>query len=261
MSSRPPATRAATARTDPWRTASVDWENRAAMDGTPTGVRTRSGTSTAASEERRTRVDQRTRDALQPGLAAQVGLLDMAVGQQGVSGPIENDLAVLEHIAPVGKLQCPQHVLLHQQYCHTPAVYFHEIVEDRPDHYRGQPQGRLVEHQELGPGHEPPADGDHLLLPPGQGAGQLPPALPEPREEGVHPLQALCLERLRGPRAELEVLEHRHRREELAPLGDVRDPPAHHPRRPEPVQAVTLEVDPAPADRQEPGDCPERGGL
>src|SRR5207237_10572815 len=38
---------------------------------------------------------------------------------------------------------------------------------------RGQPERQLVDEQELRPGHEGPADGQHLLLATGEGPGAL----------------------------------------------------------------------------------------
>ena len=75
-----------------------------------------------------------------------------------------------------------------------------------------------------GPRHERPADGEHLLLPAGEGAGEL--ALPL-AEDGEEPVDALQV-RLdaRGAPAQLDVapeqqvLPDRHGGEHLAPLGD-----------------------------------------
>ena len=47
---------------------------------------------------------------------------------------------------------------------------------------RRQPQRRLVEHQQARPGHQRPADRQHLLLAAGQRAGDLAAALGEARE-------------------------------------------------------------------------------
>ncbi len=53
-------------------------------------------------------------------------------------------------------------------------------VSDLPDHPedllhddRGQPEGRLIEDQQLGTGHECFADGQHLTFASAQGPGEL----------------------------------------------------------------------------------------
>ena len=50
-------------------------------------------------------------------------------------------------------------------------------VEDLPDQQRRQAQGGLIQEQQPGPGHQGPAQGQHLLLAAAQGAGRLLPAL------------------------------------------------------------------------------------
>ncbi len=103
--------------------------------------------------------------------------------------------------------------------------------DDREDvlhHERGEPHRRLVEHHEAGAGHERPADGEHLLLAARERAGELPLPLLEDGEERVHALEVARPPRARRPRrdlhvrAEEEVLPHRHRREDLPPLGHER---------------------------------------
>jgi hypothetical protein len=46
-------------------------------------------------------------------------------------------------------------------------------LEDLLDHTRPEALRRLVEEEEIRPGHEAAAEGDHLLLPAGQRARQL----------------------------------------------------------------------------------------
>ena len=94
-SSRSLATRAEMTRTDPRRADSVDWERRSAIEGTPTAVRTMSGISTAASEERRTRVDQRTGSAPQPGPTPRAGPRSEQPKARGRSPPEAYDQARL----------------------------------------------------------------------------------------------------------------------------------------------------------------------
>ena len=53
------------------------------------------------------------------------------------------------------------------------TVDFDNFLENRFNQERGEAEGRLVEHQELGLRHERAANGQHLLLAAAQGAGNL----------------------------------------------------------------------------------------
>jgi hypothetical protein len=62
-------------------------------------------------------------------------------------------------------------------------------LEDLLDHQRREAHGGLVEQQQAGPRQQRAADGDHLLLAAGQGAGHLLQALLDPRqhaEDALH---------------------------------------------------------------------------
>jgi hypothetical protein len=71
----------------------------------------------------------------------------------------------------------------------------------------------------------PRADGEHLLLAPGERAGELRAALAEHGEQPVDGVEAFrALRPRRGPvRAHLEVLEYAQRGEHLAAFGNVDD--------------------------------------
>ena len=47
------------------------------------------------------------------------------------------------------------------------------VAEDLLHDHRREPHGRLVEQHHLRPGHERPADGEHLLLAAGERPGEL----------------------------------------------------------------------------------------
>ena len=84
-------------------------------------------------------------------------------------------------------------------------------LEDLLHQDGGQAHGGLIQHEELGVGHEGAAHGQHLLLAAGEGAGHLPPPLLEPGELLIYPLQVggdggIGL----GEGAHLQVLLHGH---------------------------------------------------
>jgi hypothetical protein len=101
-------------------------------------------------------------------------------------------------------------------------------LEDLLDEDRRQAHRRLVEHQQLRPGHQRPPDRAHLLFAARHRPGLLVLALGQAREEPVDAVEVLPdpapVAALEG--AHLEVLQHRHVREEAAPLGRLRDPHA-----------------------------------
>jgi len=154
----------------------------------------------------------------------------VVVVEQGRGRVGEDDLAVLQHVAPVGDLQRVEHVLLDDQHGGAGPRDPVDHREDLRHHDRREAEGGLVGHQELGPRHHPAGDGHHLLLAPGQGAGVLVEALAHPREqvEDVRERLRLALARGAAVGARQQVLPHRHLGEELAPLRDQGDAPRHH---------------------------------
>ena len=89
-----------------------------------------------------------------------------------------------------------------------------------------RPEARLVQHQQPGPGHQPATDRAHLLLAARQRPRELTAPLARSRgNRSEHALERLGAARAgrRRARRQLEVLQHGHRREELAALRHVRD--------------------------------------
>ena len=105
----------------------------------------------------------------------------------------------------------------------TPARLISRTVSKIVAHQeRGEAQRRLVEQQQLRVGHQRPADGQHLLLAAGEGAGELVAPFLEPREQREDALAVFLDARLvaaQGVGAHVQVFVHRQRREDLAAFG------------------------------------------
>src|SRR5690606_8216091 len=123
---------------------------------------------------------------------AQVELLDVGVLPELGRRTLEHDPALLHDVAVVGDLEGAPGVLLHDE--HGEAALLVEPLDVAEDllHQQGrQAQGRLVEHEQLGPRHQRPADGEHLLLATGQVPGDPVAHVGELGEEGVDLLQVV----------------------------------------------------------------------
>ena len=99
--------------------------------------------------------------------------------------PREGDLAAFDEIEPVGHLERHVGVLLDQQNGDPFRVQLADDVEDLLDDERRETDGRLVHEQDPGTGHQPPRDGQHLLLASRQGAGKLTLAFLQPGKAPV----------------------------------------------------------------------------
>src|SRR5574341_2413662 len=149
---------------------------------------------------------------------SEIGRPDVLVAEQLRAAPREHDATILEHVPPVRHAERVHDVLLHEQDRHAVRVDPPDRLEDLVDHDGRQPERGLVQHEERREGHEAAADGQHLLLAPGERARALLGALAEDRKELPDAPQG-CGLLPPGPRphgAQLEVLPHRH-------LGE--DPP------------------------------------
>jgi hypothetical protein len=108
-----------------------------------------------------------------------------------------------------------------------------------------------------------PADGEHLLLPAGQGARLLSTALGEDGKEAVDALQRLP----DAPAvhfdvgAHLEVLEHGHLGKDDAALRHIGEPARQHLVRAQAGDLLAVEDDPAARGADEAHDGLEGGGL
>ena len=94
--------------------------------------------------------------------------------------PLMHDAAVLQHVGAVRDLERHRDVLLDQQDGEAALVEQADGVQHLLHHQRREAERGLVEHDELGRAHQAAADGEHLLLAAGHGAGELVRALGEP---------------------------------------------------------------------------------
>src|SRR5438552_1290373 len=209
------------------------------------------------------RASRRSRgEAPARGSEAQVRLLDVGVREQVGPGARERDAPVLEHVAPVRELERARHVLLDEEERGARVVHATERLEDELHRHRRQAEARLVEQEEPRPRHEATADRAHRLLAAREGAGELALALApagKQREDGLE--RFVAPPPVAATAAELEVVAHGQRREQLAPLGHVGDAARDDLRRSEPVDPRARELDAPAAARQQSGDRPERRGL
>ena len=196
--------------------------------------------------------------------AAQVGVQDLRVPRQLGGRAGVDDPPHLHDVAAVGQLERGAGVLLHQQDGHAGRlVDLADGLEDGAHQQRRQPQRGLVEQEQARPGHEGPADGQHLLLAAGEGAGQLLAALVQDREEPRDEPAGLLQPARVAPRegAQVEVLPHRQGAEDAPPLGHLGDAEPHQLVRLDGVDRLPLEVDLAAAGAQQAADGLEGGRL
>src|SRR5215510_10529518 len=156
-----------------------------------------------------------------PGSQPEIGLLEPLVGSEIARGARQDETPIFQHAGAVGKGQRAADVLLHEENGHPRAIDGGHRLED-PLHEHGRDaEGGLVQHEQTRPRHESAADGAHLLLAPGEGAGELARPLAEDGEEIEHVGEARGQlgPRRRGVRAQKQVLPHRHEGEEPPALG------------------------------------------
>ena len=109
--------------------------------------------------------------ACRPRVAAQVQRLDLLVVAELVGGSRQGHRAVLEHVGVVGDRQRHRRVLLDQEHGRAAGVDLDDHVSNPLDDQRGQSEGRFVEKEEVGLGHQRSADRQHLLFAAGEVAG------------------------------------------------------------------------------------------
>src|SRR5271166_1969180 len=94
----------------------------------------------------------------------EVEFLHVLVRAQGLSGAVEDDAAVLEDVAVIGKAERDVGVLLGEEEAHPLLlVEAADDLEDLLDDLRGEAHRRLVEQDHARPRHESTADRHHLL--------------------------------------------------------------------------------------------------
>ncbi len=104
-------------------------------------------------------------------------------------GAFQDDPAGLQDVAVARDLQGGGGVLLHQKDGNPLLVEPADDVEDLPDQQRRQAQGGLIQEQQPGPGHQGPAQSQHLLLAAAQGAGRLALAFRQARKGLINLIQ------------------------------------------------------------------------
>ena len=118
--------------------------------------------------------------------------------------------------------------------------------------------GGLVEKEQSRPAGEGARELDPLQRPIRQAGGRALGVLDDPdvgeRLERVTALLALPLQARRGMRADEDILEHGHPREELEVLEGARDPQPDHAARPDAPQRSAVEDDVARVEPVEAGD-------
>src|SRR3989441_11336194 len=189
-------------------------------------------------------------------LLAEVGLADPRVAREIRRRAFGDDAPLLEDVRPGGDRERLDDVLLDQQHRDAVGVDAGDDLEHLIDDLWREPERWLVEQQESRHGHQRPTDGDHLLLPAGERAGELSPALAQGRKGRVDPLEAPAAQppRWRRVAADLQVLLDGHGRKEAAAFGDERDAVAAEVVRRYRRQIATVEADGSGPDRQEAGD-------
>ena len=98
------------------------------------------------------------------GTRPQEGPAQFRVHQEFVAPALAHDPAVGQKIGRPGGGEGPGGVLLHQEDGHPAPGQLLDDVEDLVGDQRRQPQGRLIQEQQPGLGHQGPAHGHHLLL-------------------------------------------------------------------------------------------------
>jgi len=115
------------------------------------------------------------------------------------------------------------HVLLDQQHGHSRVDDKTNLPVHLVDDDRGEPEARLVDHDEPAAPHQTATDGEHAPFAPREGARTLAPAFEQPGEDAVDLVEALLrlLRRMLRERAEHEVLFDRHIGEDQVALRHV----------------------------------------
>ncbi len=112
----------------------------------------------------------------------EIGLYHLFIVGQLDGGTLHRDLAEFQYVTIVGHLQCGACILFDQQNRHAVVAQFSYDVQDFLDDARRQSEAGFIQHQQRRFGHQCAADGQHLPLAAGQGAGQLGASFLEARE-------------------------------------------------------------------------------
>ena len=104
---------------------------------------------------------------------AEIGLRDGGVLEQFFARAGLGDAALLENIGVVRDGERLERILLHEQNGLAHGLDLADGIENGVDQQRREAEGRLVEHDEVGRGHDAAAHRQHLLLAAGERAGDL----------------------------------------------------------------------------------------
>src|SRR5437867_4097882 len=95
---------------------------------------------------------------------AEIRLPDLLVVAEALGVVRQRNAAGLEYVAPLCGVERHQGVLLHEEDRRSLLIDLAHDLEDLLDEDRRKAHRGLVEHQQLGPGHQPAADRPLLLL-------------------------------------------------------------------------------------------------
>src|SRR5919109_3560193 len=195
---------------------------------------------------------------------AEIGGLDAAVADELLRRPLRLDAPDPHQVRAVAARERLVDVLLDEQDRHPLLVAeADDQLEDEPDELRREAERRLVEEQELRPGHERPRDRELLLLAAGERGRRQPQALAQDGEELEQPLAAAVVAAVppgRG-RADPQVLGHREPGEDPPALGREADAAADDLLGRQVADLAPVELDRAAARAVEPDDRHERRRL
>src|SRR3954466_5035112 len=196
-------------------------------------------------------------------LQSEIRLADCRVRQQVLRRPLQLHVARLDHVPALGDLERLLQVLLDEEYGDARAVQRPDDAEHLIDEDGGEPERRLVEHEELRLAHHRPADGAHLLLAARQAAGVLRAALAQAGKEPVDLLDVLpgTGPRALRVRAQFQVLADGELRPQLAPFRDQRDAKLRALARGNAEERVPAVPDVSAARGPEPADGAQGGRL
>ena len=140
-----------------------------------------------------------------------------------------------------------------------------EIFDDVKDllHQNGgQAHGGLVQHQQLGVGHQCPAHGQHLLLAAGEGTGHLLAAFFQAGELFKDPLHiGVDVAAPAGESTHVQIFLHRHLEEDPPSLGDQGQSLGNNLMAGYMVQRLAHELDMAGLAVEQAGNGVQSGGL
>src|SRR5216683_6253093 len=140
----------------------------------------------------------------------------------------QNDSSILEDVCAARRVQRDEDVLLDQDERCAFAIDLLNDVDQVVDDVGSQAERQLVDHQQLGPGHQPAPDRDHLLLAARQRAGLARELVRKRRKMTEHSPQVVAHLAI-SPEicAQEQVLLDRHRSKQTAALRNVGDALSH----------------------------------